>query len=46
MGMITTTGGDVIRDLLANQLPFVLRGQLYASTALVGAGTFVGLAAV
>jgi len=30
MGAVTATGGGVIRDLLANQLPFVLRGQLYA----------------
>jgi uncharacterized membrane protein YeiH len=36
----------VARDLLANQLPFVLRGELYASTALAGAGTFVGLTAL
>lgn len=44
--IITATGGGVIRDLLANQLPFVLRGELYASTALAGAGTFVGLTAL
>lgn len=46
MGMISATGGGVLRDLLANQLPFVLRGELYASTALAGAGTFVGLNAL
>jgi uncharacterized membrane protein YeiH len=46
MGMISATGGGVTRDLLANQLPFVLRGELYASTALAGAGTFVGLTAL
>ena len=46
MGMISATGGGVLRDLLASQLPFVLRGELYASTALAGAGTFVGLSAV
>jgi uncharacterized membrane protein YeiH len=43
MGMLSATGGGVVRDLLANQLPFVLRGELYASTALAGAGSFVGL---
>jgi len=46
MGMISATGGGVVRDLLANQLPFVLRGELYASTALAGAGIFVGLTAL
>jgi uncharacterized membrane protein YeiH len=46
MGMVSATGGGVLRDVLANQLPFVLRGELYASTALAGAGTFVGLNAL
>ena len=46
MGMLSATGGGVVRDLLANQLPFVLRGELYASTALAGAGTFVGSTAL
>ena len=46
MGMISATGGGVVRDLLANQLPFVLRGELYASPALAGAGTFVGMTAL
>jgi uncharacterized membrane protein YeiH len=46
MGVISATGGGVLRDLLANELPFVLRGELYASTALVGAGTVVGLTAL
>jgi uncharacterized membrane protein YeiH len=46
MGMISATGGGVIRDLLSNQQPFILRGELYASTALGGAATFVGLNAL
>ena len=46
MGMISATGGGVLRDLLAMQLPFVLRGELYASTAMAGSGTFVGLTAL
>lgn len=46
MGVITATGGGVIRDVLCNQQPFVLRGELYASTALAGAGVFVSLEAL
>jgi uncharacterized membrane protein YeiH len=46
MGMLSATGGGVIRDLLSNQQPFILRGELYASTALGGAATFVGLDAL
>lgn len=46
MAMISSTGGGVMRDLLSNQLPLVLRGELYASTVLGGAGTFVGLTAL
>ncbi|UZE96298.1 trimeric intracellular cation channel family protein [Alkalimarinus alittae] len=46
MGVVTATGGGVIRDVLCNQQPFVLRGELYASTALAGAGIFVSLVAL
>jgi uncharacterized membrane protein YeiH len=37
MGTITATGGGVIRDILTNTQPFILRGQLYATAALAGA---------
>lgn len=43
MAMISSTGGGILRDLLSNQLPLVLRGELYASTVLGGAAIFVGL---
>ncbi len=46
MAMISAVGGGVLRDLLSNQLPFVLRGELYASTSLAGAAAFVGLQAL
>jgi uncharacterized membrane protein YeiH len=38
MGMITGTGGGLIRDLICGEQPFITRGELYASTALAGAG--------
>jgi len=41
MSVISSVGGGVVRDLLANQLPLVMRGELYASTVLVGGGIFV-----
>lgn len=37
MGMITATGGGVIRDVLTNTQPMILCGQLYATAALFGA---------
>jgi uncharacterized membrane protein YeiH len=43
MGMITGTGGGLIRDLICGEQPFITRGELYASTALAGAATCVGL---
>jgi uncharacterized membrane protein YeiH len=43
MGMITGTGGGLIRDLICGEQPFITRGELYASTALAGAGTCTGL---
>jgi uncharacterized membrane protein YeiH len=37
MGMLTATGGGVIRDIITNQRPMIMRGQLYATAALAGA---------
>ncbi|MFV0634591.1 trimeric intracellular cation channel family protein [Demequina sp.] len=38
MGVITGVGGGIIRDMLANDVPDVLRnGQFYATAALAGA---------
>jgi uncharacterized membrane protein YeiH len=49
MGMLTGIGGGILRDILAGRVPIVLRGELYATPALVGAaiavvGTEMGLA--
>ena len=37
MGMLTGIGGGILRDILAGRVPIVLRGELYATPALVGA---------
>ena len=37
MGILTATGGGVVRDLLCGDQPMILSGQLYASAALAGA---------
>ncbi len=37
MGMLTGIGGGVARDVLANEIPAVLRADVYASAALAGA---------
>ena len=37
MGMVTAVGGGVARDVLLNRVPVILRREIYASAALVGA---------
>ena len=41
LGMVTGVGGGMVRDVLAGRVPVVLRGDLYATPALVGAGIAV-----
>jgi uncharacterized membrane protein YeiH len=41
LGMLTGIGGGVLRDLLVNEIPVVLRTDLYALAALAGAGVVV-----
>jgi uncharacterized membrane protein YeiH len=46
LGTVTGVGGGVIRDVLSAEVPFVLRrGNLYASTVIVGVGAYLGLKA-
>ncbi|WP_061961418.1 trimeric intracellular cation channel family protein [Demequina flava] len=41
MGVLTGVGGGIIRDMLANDVPDVLRnGQFYATAALAGAAVY------
>lgn len=44
MGVLTGVGGGIIRDMLANDVPDVLRnGQFYATAALAGAAVYAAL---
>jgi uncharacterized membrane protein YeiH len=43
MGMVTATGGGVIRDVLTNTQPMILCGELYATAALLGSLSYAGL---
>jgi uncharacterized membrane protein YeiH len=36
MGIITATAGGVVRDVLSNQVPLILRKEVYASACLAG----------
>lgn len=46
VGTITAIGGGVIRDVLVNTVPGVLTRELYAVSAIFGAGLSVALIAV
>lgn len=41
LGMLTGIGGGIVRDLLINEIPTVLRAELYATAALAGAAVVV-----
>ena len=41
LGMLTGIGGGVVRDVLVNEVPVVLRADLYALAALAGASVAV-----
>ena len=41
LGMLTGIGGGLVRDVLVNDVPIVLRADLYAVAALAGAGVVV-----
>lgn len=41
LGMLTGIGGGMARDVLLAEIPIVLRADLYAVAALVGAATVV-----
>lgn len=45
MGAVTATFGGVVRDVLLNEPPLILKQEIYATAALIGAGAYVGLAA-
>ena len=46
MGAVTATFGGVVRDVLLNEPPLILKQEIYATAALIGAGAYVGLTAI
>jgi uncharacterized membrane protein YeiH len=45
MGVITGTFGGLVRDVLTNEIPLILRrGELYATTAIAGVAAYLLLA--
>ena len=44
MGVLTACFGGVIRDVLAHEPSVLLRREIYVTCAVLGAGTYVGLA--
>jgi uncharacterized membrane protein YeiH len=46
LGTITGVGGGTIRDVLLNQVPTVLRFEIYASAALLGSACMIALTKV
>ncbi|WP_273183803.1 trimeric intracellular cation channel family protein [Hyphomonas adhaerens] len=43
MGILTGTGGGVLRDVVANRDPLLLKEEIYATAAMVGAGLYAAL---
>lgn len=40
MGMITGVGGGILRDVFANNIPFVFKKEIYALASIIGALCF------
>lgn len=36
MGVLTGVGGGIIRDILAREVPMILRTEIYASACIIG----------
>lgn len=46
MGVMTGVAGGIIRDLLSDKIPLILRHEIYATAAMAGAGVFIILDAL
>ena len=46
MGAVTATFGGVVRDVLLNEPPLILKQDIYATAALIGAAVYTGLLAI
>lgn len=40
MGAMTATAGGLLRDVVCNEAPLLLREEIYATAAIIGAGSF------
>ena len=45
MGALTASAGGLMRDVVANEEPLLLKKDIYATAALLGAGVYFALAA-
>lgn len=43
MGMVTATFGGMLRDIICNEVPFLLQKEIYALAALAGSLVYMGL---
>jgi uncharacterized membrane protein YeiH len=43
MGVVTAVLGGIVRDVVCNEIPLVLRQDIYATAAFVGALAYVGM---
>lgn len=46
LGVLTGVGGGLFRDVLAGEVPLILRKEIYATAAFLGAILYVGLSAL
>lgn len=46
MGVVTAVLGGIVRDTVCNEIPLVLKQDIYATAALAGALSFVALSSV
>ncbi len=46
MGMMTGVAGGMLRDILAGEIPLILRTEIYATASMCGALVFIGLSSV
>jgi uncharacterized membrane protein YeiH len=43
LGVVTATGGGILRDVICNELPLILRREIYITAAAGGAAAYVAL---
>ncbi len=46
MGMMTGVAGGVLRDILAGEIPLILRTEIYATASMFGALVYIGLSGI